>query len=203
MLIVLPFLLAVTATSATNRIYADNFEVEGYCPMGRILSSDIMYPPNQADIRHSVDLRAFQNIWGFATSAGAVPTPWPGVPGSSPVMKNFIREGYVAAEFTTPADLVAGSNGAYKNVSNFSGPNINATISKICGELAPVEIGCFATNFPASDGTLFRWRGGVSNAAYCPLEPATTYYLNIELTDPDATGPHCSANDCWVHVLRQ
>jgi hypothetical protein len=196
-------LLAASVSGTSDRIYADSFEEQGACPAGRITVSDVFYPPSQSNVRHSVDLTAFEAVWGYLSYLDPVPELWPGAQGASPVIESFSRNGYLAAEFHTPISMPAVATGTYKSVSYFAGPNLTATISRSCGDFSQVEPGCFATDIPPSDDVLLRWRGGAGNSFYCGLDPDTTYYFNLKLTDPDAIGSNCNSNACWVHVLRQ
>lgn len=169
------------------------------CPMGRVLRASIAYPPHLAT-RHNVDITQWVNIWGHASATDGI-TPWPGVPGTSPILKSIPRSGYIAAQFTVPAGSQA--NGFYKNVSNFGGLNVDMSISERCGDFAPVQPGCFKGNISPSDTGMVYWRMVNPTGFYCDLDPGKTYYTNIRNTMPTQVNANCAAGrpTCDIHVL--
>lgn len=198
-------LIAAYAMSAeTDLVFRNGFDQLHSCPANRVLVSDIFYPPNSSNVRRNALLETFEDIWGHMTPSDPA-VPWPGLSGSSPVIKYVTRGGYVAALFHTPANLTSSQSGAYRNANNFRGPNIDFAISRDCGDFAPPDASCRATNFAASDEAVVTWRGGTSTAFFCGLAPDTDYFINVRFNDPNPTGPNCTdwANGCYVHISRQ
>ncbi|MGH8171934.1 MAG: hypothetical protein ACREPX_02225 [Rhodanobacteraceae bacterium] len=168
------------------------------CPAGRQTVGNIFYPPSQT-LRNNVDLTMWDNIWGHNTTTDPQ-VPWPGFPGSNPVIKNFNKTGYVAAKFHVPSNAV-GYQGFYKNISYNGGPNLTMSISPNCGDFAPTQIACLKENVPAGDQGMVYWRQANGTNFYCHIDTDTDYYLNIKLTDPTADGPNCApSGTCYAHV---
>lgn len=170
------------------------------CPAGRFTRGNIAYPPHLAT-RNNVDLTVWENIWGHATTND--PTrAWPGVPGTSPIVKNMPRGSYIAAKFTVPSNAPSDWRGFYKNVSNFGGLSVDVSISQRCGDFTPVQQGCVNINVSPSDTGAMYWRMVNPTAFYCDLNPGT-YYLNIRNTNPNESNGNCSLSrpSCDVHVL--
>lgn len=198
MIDVVALLLAASISGTTDVVFNNGFDGDT-CPAGRITRSDVTYA--SGGTRNNVDTTDFENIWGHATGSDP-PLPWPGYPGTSPIIQDFTRDGYVAAEFHTPIVLPPTINGFFKSPSYPGGPNIDFAISEQCGDFYPDQSGCLASNTPQGDAPLVYWRV-TSGAFYCILQPDTTYYINIRLTNPETTDPHCDtdANTCPVHTL--
>jgi hypothetical protein len=167
------------------------------CPAGRQTVGNLFYPPSQT-LRNNVDLTLWDNIWGHNTTTDPV-VPWPGFPGSNPVIKNFDKTQYVAAKLHVAANL--GYQGFYKNISYNGGPNLTMSISESCGDFTPSQSACLREDIPSGDQGMVYWRQAAGTNFYCHLEANTDYYLNIKITDPAATGPNCTpSGTCYVHV---
>lgn len=167
------------------------------CPAGRQTVGNLFYPPSQT-LRNNVDLTLWDNIWGHNSTTDPV-VPWPGFPGSNPVIKNFDKTQYVAAKLHVPADL--GYQGFYKNISYNGGPNLTMSISETCGDFTPTQSACLREDIPSGDQGMVYWRQATGTNFYCHLDANTDYYVNIKLTDPTADGPNCTpSGTCYVHV---
>lgn len=191
-------IMLVSISGTTDAIFHDGYD-GSTCPNGRIIHSSITWGPGGGTLSN-VDLTEFANIWG-RVGASDLPESWPGRTGASPIINSFVREGYVAAHFHTPAAPVLTQNGFFKYVSYSSGPNITFSISPQCADFYPVQSSCLASNISASDTGLVYWRYSTGGNFYCQLEPDTDYFVNIELTDPQAAGPNCTDATCLVHTL--
>lgn len=202
-------LLLASAVSQTSPedIFQDSFDAGASCPasistptgtLSQRSISDIWYLPN-AHIRHNVDVTSFDNIWGHIDELDGL-TLWPGVSGSSPTIRSIGKTEYVGAKFHVPDNALPTTNGMFKHVSYGGGPNIDATISRSCGDFDTVEPGCWVHDDPSNDIPMLRWRLSSGNNFYCHLDPDTDYYLNIRLTDPHTTGPDCSAFTCQTTI---
>lgn len=198
MIDVVALLLAASISGTTDVIFNSGFDGDT-CPAGRITRSNVSYA--SGGTRSNVDLTQFENIWGHATSSDPV-APWPGYAGTSPIIQNFARDGYVAAKFHTPIIVPPTLNGFFKSPSYPGGPNIDFAISEQCGDFYPDQSGCLAGDTPQGDNPLVYWRF-TTGSFFCILEPNRDYYINIRLTDPDAVDPNCDddANTCPVHTL--
>ena len=184
---------SVTSLPATITIQ----QSDGSCPAGRQTVGNLFYPPSQT-LRNNVDLTLWDNIWGHNTTTDPL-VPWPGFPGSNPVIKDFGKTAYVAAKLHVGADL--GYQGFYKNISYNGGPNLTMSISPTCGDFNPAQSACLRENIPSGDQGMVYWRQSAGTNFYCHLDPNTDYYLNIKLTDPTASGPNCApSGTCYVHV---
>ena len=139
--------------------------------------------------------------------------------GAGPVIRDFLRTGYVAAVFKTPKpgdpNWKADRNGSFLNASFGGGPNVTMSISRKCGDFNadPSNIGtgpgqymptkgCLRTNVPVGDANLVLWKF-TSNApgSYCNLQPDTTYYVNIMFTDPTSRTQCPNPTKCVVATL--
>ncbi|MET0230152.1 MAG: hypothetical protein ABW186_04395 [Rhodanobacteraceae bacterium] len=166
-------------------------------PRTRATVSDINYLPG-THIRHSVDLTQWTNIWGHITESDNV-IPFPGPNGASPSIQALGKTQYIAAKFNT-GSLPANLSGFYTNVSYGAGPNLDMSVSTECGDFAPAESGCIVTDRPSTDRILVYWRMINGTSFYCPLQPNTDYYLNIQFHDPATTGPGCSGATCKTTI---
>lgn len=201
-------LLLTAATSQTqpDAIFNDAFDAGASCPasisspngpLGLRQVSDIWYYPN--GIRHSVDVRDFDNIWGHISALDGL-TDWPGVGGASPTIKTIGRYEYVAARFHVPFTAPPTLWGTFKHVMYSGGPRIDVSISRTCGDFAPSEPYCLATNVVNDDSSFMRWRVSTQAWQSCTLEPDADYFVNIRFTDPTATGPDCSGLTCQTTI---
>ena len=184
------------SASGTSSNIAVSTAPDGSCPATistpngtrtRLLTSSISYGVYPMPVRTNVDLSEWNNIWGHnsATDAG---TPWPGVGGASPVLRNFQRTSYVGAHFRTTGSTTW--TGDFTNPSFAAGPNMTMAISTVCGDFSqhlPTP-GCLRTNVPTADAALVKWKM-TSNAPdyFCNLQPNTDYYVNFMFTDPTST----------------
>ena len=198
MIDVVALLLAVSISGTTDVVFNEGFDGDT-CPSGRINRSTISY--GSGGTRSNADVTLFENIWGHAGSSDPA-LPWPGYPGTSPILEDFTRDGYVAAKFHTLAILPPTINGFFKSPSYPGGPNIDFAISEQCGDFYPDQSGCLASNTSQGDSPLVYWRV-TSGAFYCILQPDTDYYINIRLTDPPTNDPNCDDqhDTCPVHTL--
>lgn len=166
-------------------------------PRTRATSSDINYLPG-SHIRHGVDLRLWDNIWGHISESDNV-TPFPGPNGASPTIQTLGKSQYIAAKFNSGA-LPANFFGFYKNVSYGAGPNLDMSISTSCGDFAPAQPGCIVTDIPSSDQGMVYWRMINGTNFYCPLLQNTDYYLNLQFHDINTTGPGCTGSSCKTTI---
>lgn len=164
-----------------------------------LLTSGISYGVYPG-IRPNVNLSQWDNIWGHNSTTDGT-TPWPGVGGSSPVIRSFGRSQYVGAHFKTRSS-VTGLSGGFSNPSFAAGPNITMAISTACGDFSAnlPTAGCLRADVPTADANLVQWKFSTNApGSYCNLQPNTDYYVNIMLTDHLST-TECSANatTCFV-----
>jgi hypothetical protein len=201
-------LLAASATAiGGDLIFANGFE-GGLCSSEITLpdgirthqpTGDIGYGP--PGIRANVALTEWDYVWGFASATDQVPAPWPGVPHSTPYIRNFQRWGYVGLHFRTSS----GPDGLWGRFSTYppGAPAITMAISRTCGDFSenlPAQ-DCLASGVPF-DGLLVSWRLGTGPATWCPLEPDSDYYVNITIADPESDSV-CSGATCYVGAVLQ
>jgi hypothetical protein len=169
-------------------------------PRTRAAASNIQYLPDSA-LRRSMDLTAWQNIWGFISAdVHATAVPWPGVPGASPTILTLGKTQYLSAKFHVGA-IAATAAGQYVDVSYGNGPAIDAAISTSCGDFAPVDPACrTATPVSSQDQTFLAWKAAPGNAAHCGLTPNTDYFLNVRFHDASPAGPGCTGNFCRITI---
>lgn len=150
-------------------------------------------------VRPNVDLLQWDNIWGHNSTVDPV-TPWPGVGGASPVIRQFPRTAYLCAHFRTTADTTR--LGQYVNPSLVAGPNVTMAISTSGGDFAdhlPTP-GCYESNFPTSDATIMSWKLTANNpTGSCNLQPNTDYYLNLMFTQSAST-VECLASATYCQI---
>ncbi len=149
--------------------------------------SNITYGVVASPVRLGVDLTQWDNIWGHNSTTDSV-TPWPGVGGSAPVLRQFNRNSYFGAHFKTGP--ITGINASFLAPSGVGGPNVSMAISKACGDFSaqlPTP-GCVKLNVPTSDTTMVLWKFTTNNpTGYCNLLPDTDYYVNMMFTDSAST----------------
>jgi len=143
--------------------------------------------------RPNVNVTEWNNIWGYNNTTASSPTPWPGVGGASPVLRNFTRTSYIGAHFRTGSST--SWTGNFSNPSFAAGPNVTMAISTVCGDFSdhlPTP-GCLTQDVPTADANLVKWKF-TTNApgSYCNLQPNTDYYVNMMFTDHTST-VECSA----------
>lgn len=145
------------------------------------------YPPQ----RPGVNLTEWNNIWGYNNITASTPVPWPGVGGSSPVIRSFARTSYVGAHFKTGSSTSVLGNFSIPTFA--AGPNVTMAISTQCGDFSdhlPTP-GCLKTNVPTADANAVQWKLTANNpTGSCNLQPNTDYYVNLMLTD------HLSTEEC-------
>jgi len=171
----------------------------------RLLTSNITYGAVNLSARPNVAVTEWDNIWGHGNTTDGI-TPWPGVTGSSPVMRQFGRTNFVAAHFNTGAHA-SPTSGWIIYPTNIGGPNIDIAISPTCGDFSAnvPNPGCSIQNAASDDSRAISWKFTSGNTtSYCNLQPNTDYYVNIKLHDP--TSPvECaaSASVCPLYTLSQ
>jgi hypothetical protein len=199
-------LLAAATSQTTDGIYKDGYDSGAACPASVWTPSatltlrsvsDIWYLP--AGVRPRVDVTEWDNIWGHISALDGI-TTWPGVPGASPTIKTIGKTEYVAAKFHVPSGEPSSLNGTFKHVMYGGGPNIDAAISRTCGDFQPEDQGCWVQDDPGDDQAMLRWRTGTGSRFYCHLDPDTDYYFNIRFTDPHTTGPDCAGLQCQTTI---
>jgi hypothetical protein len=200
-------LLAAATSQTSDSIFTDSFEPY-VCPQSittgtdtRTLRtvSDILYLPNTGNVRHNVDISVFDNIWGHISQLDGL-TPWPGVPGASPTIKTIGKAEYVGAKFHVPANVLPSVHGSFKHVMYSGGPDLDFSISRLCGDFEPAEEACSVSGAAADDNPMVAWRMGPSDRYHCGLEPDTDYYVNIRFTDRATTGPNCTGSVCYSTI---
>ena len=199
-------LLAAATSQTSDSIFSDAFDEPYVCPQSittgtdtRTLRtvSDIFYADTN-HVRQGVDISVFDNIWGHITELDGL-TLWPGVPGASPTIRTIGKTEYVGAKFHVPAIVLPSANGSFKHVMYSGGPDIDFSISRLCGDFETVE-GCSISGAANDDNPMVRWRIGPGNRFRCGLEPDTDYYVNIRFTDRGTTGPDCFGTNCYSTI---
>lgn len=201
--------LAVCAPAAADdtwgqEIFHDSFEDASSCPAkitlpdgstrSLLVHANVTYG-NYAQVRPGVDLRFWDNVWGY-NNTSSPQVSWPGVGGASPVVRQFPRTSYMAAHFHTPA-TASTQNGSFVNPSYVSGPPVTFSISRRCGDFDDYmeTVGCLARDVPTSDANLVKWKFTTNSpGAFCNLQPDTDYYVNIIIADPASTDGCSSAS---------
>jgi hypothetical protein len=202
---------AHAAALGGDQIFADSFEIDTSChdvitlpdgtPRWLITQSDISYSIYPA-ARFDVDVTNWDNIWGTASVNGPT-TPWPGPTAASPVIRDFTRDGYLAAKFHVPAGFSPTHFGQFAHSINPPGPPVRVSYSLICGDFDPAPgLGCGVTEYwPDNLSTGLAWKINSANPSFCALQPDTDYYLNIALVDPLTTDQCVMANaTCLVYL---
>jgi hypothetical protein len=201
-------LLLATAVSQAqpDAIFHDGYDAGAACPATLLGStgpltlrrtSDILYLPGTAHVRRNVDVTQWNNIWGHIDELDDLML-WPGVPGASPTIRTVGKTEYIAAKFHVPLDALPTLNGTFKHVMYGGGPNVDATISRTCGDFETRDDGCWVMDAMSNDNPMLRWRVSSSNRFYCHLDPGSDYYLNIRFTNPQTTGPDCQGFACQM-----
>lgn len=168
----------------------------------RLTTSRITYGIYQEPVRIA-DTRNWENIWGHNSSTDNV-TLWPGPTSTSPVIRDFGRTTYLAAQFHVPAGFSTTAFGQYAHANNPGGPPVTASFSKICGDFSPQPgTGCVVQNWPDDNSSALFWKSQSQNTSFCPLQPNTDYYLNMKLSDP-ATTTWCPASSatCFAYLTQ-
>lgn len=211
--------IAMAATQP-DAIFKDGFQFNSAaCPIiidpgdglfrTLLLRGNITYGVYQAQ-RPNVDLTEFDNVWGHnsATDSG---TPWPGVGGAAPVIRNASTLSYVSARFEVPLGTRSSANGFFSHPSYIAPPagpggerqRLTMAISQQCGDFTDYlpTPGCLVENVPASDAVLTRWKL-TANApgSQCNLWPGGAYYVNMMFTDPTICArPQCLMGTVSYH----
>jgi len=185
-------LLAASISGTGDGIFRDGMDSDS-CPDGRIVQSDILY----GDVTLTdVDVTLFENLWGRGADSDP-PTPWPGINGSTPMILDFTKTGYLAAKFHTSLDPPGMLRGMFKYTSYpFAGPLLDVSISEQCADFSAEQTDCAWVNIANQDQPFLYWRFSAGDPFHCPLQPDTDYYVNMRLSDPTATTPHCSDVAC-------
>jgi len=198
MLGITALLLATSISAAGDNIFESGLDGAS-CPDGRIMQSDLQYGDTTLT---DVDVTAFENLWGRG-AASDPPVSWPGLTGSSPMILDFARTGYLAAKFHTSADPADTLVGMFEYVSypyGASSPHLDFSITTECGNFSPEQSGCIELDVAAVDVPLGRWRVYAGNAFYCQLQSDTDYFVNVRFSDPAATGPQCTDDACPIPI---
>jgi hypothetical protein len=162
----------------------DGGSCQGPAGLTRLTQSNITYGPVNLTARPNVDVKEWNNIWGHGTPSDGV-TPWPGVNGAGPVIRQFGRTNFLAAHFNTGAHGEP-TYGVLAYASNIGGPNVDIRISQTCGDFSANAANPACLVQAASDDSpAIRWKFGTGNTgSYCNLLPNTDYYINIKFHDP-------------------
>jgi hypothetical protein len=166
----------------------------------RLTTSNISYGIYPA-ARPGVDITKWENVWGHGSVTDNV-TAWPGPLSSSPVIRDFGRNTYLAAKFHTPATFTPTIPfGQYQHAPNPPGPSVTASISTTCANFAPgPQAYCTISAWPDDTSSGLQWTSPASpNGSYCKLQPNTDYYLNMKFTDPTST-ESCTDATCAVYL---
>jgi hypothetical protein len=184
--------------SVTSQAYAVGASGGGNsCPgpggdLTRLMTSDISYGVNASPFRSGVDVTEWNNIWGHATTVD-LGTPWPGISGAGPVVREFNRHKFLAAHFNTGS--VPMYQGSLADQSNLGGPDIDIVVSQTCGDFSPNATfpGCSISSAPSDGQPHFKYfsNGGNAGTIWCPLQLNTDYWINIKLHDENS-GTECS-----------
>lgn len=197
--------------------------IAGNCPANpvlygtartRLLASDITYGAYPSPKRTAMPITEWDNLWGHGSATDGI-TPWPGVNGSKPVMRQFGQTHYAGIHFKTPlaGQIPLGRNGQFLNPSSPGGPNIIMAISTACGDFSanlPTP-GCLVDRqygeqsplgIPSADVNTVYWKFGTTTNpnGVCLLQPNTDYYMNIIFADPTST-KNCTGTVCPVGEL--
>ena len=185
-------LLAASISADPDDIFRNGMDSDS-CPEGRIVQSDILY----GDVTLTdVDVTLFENLWGSAAGSSP-PTPWPGINGSTPMILDFTKTGYLAAKFHTAPDSPGTLTGMFKYSSwPFVGPSLDVSVSEQCADFPAERTSCAWVNVANQDQPFLYWRFWGDDVFHCRLQPDTDYYVNIRLSDPTTTTPHCSDVAC-------
>lgn len=157
-----------------------------------------LWPSNTAP---NVHITQFKNVWGRNTPNGAI-LDWP-QRNFAAIFTGYDKTRFIATKFTVPLSGMATTLGKMRMGDNYSGPKTTVSISQICGEFNPMNLGanCLATNKGKSE-QIAAWKLAGTNAGkpYCELTPGQEYYLNIVATDPSASSPDCVGNICKMQI---
>lgn len=132
------------------------------------------------------DLTTWDGIWGHGSPTDPV-TAWPGVGGAAPVIRAFPKNAYVCAKFTTFPVMTTANSGSFTNPSYVNGPNLTMAITKTPAAIMQglPSPGAIQRDVPTSDANLVSWKGGYNApASWANLEPSTTYYVVLYVTNP-------------------
>lgn len=164
---------------------------------------EVVYGAVPQGTRRNVDLRRFDQIWGFNDHTAAAARPFPGVGGSTPYIRAFPRSGYIGAHFRTPKSVPAGyAGGSFHNPSYSNNPWLVMAISRACGDFSEhldtpgcLAVGTEGQGVPSSDAKLASWKF-TKNApsSFCNIAPDTDYYVNITYFDPAQDVFGCAAD---------
>jgi hypothetical protein len=201
-------LLLMTAVSQTrpDGIFHDGYEAGVACPamiegdtglLGFRQISDIFYRDNPAHLRRNMDVTLWDSIWGHIDEFDDL-VDWPGVTGSSPTIRTVGKTEFVAASFHVPIDASPLLYGKFKHVLYGGGPDVDATISRTCGDFESRDQGCYVHNWASNDNFTLFWRVSSANRFYCHLDPGFDYFVNIRFSSPQTTGPDCHGSTCQM-----
>ena len=156
-------------------------------PANRLTTSNIAYVPS-AGTRQGVSLTSWDNIWGNSTATDTT-VAWPGRHDSQPSILQFDRNKYIAAKIVVPVGQGPSYGWIVHTEYNY-GLDLTTSISTTCGDFNPVNPLCKSVTL--SGQNLTQWR--VGTGGFCPMLPGTTYYFNIEATNPAQGTTTCAAS---------
>jgi hypothetical protein len=177
-------ILALTP-GVDNGIFRDNFDA-GLCPAGRQTRANISY---QGFTITNVDVRQWPSIWGRSTAFDS-PVPWPGASDSMPSILNFGKDTYIAAQFDVTPNTPISLYGWLTHTEYNYGADLTVSISTECGDFNPPNPKCVVAS--TSGQLLVPW-ALPPPASFCPLAQGQSYFLNLEITDPDRFSSTCPA----------
>lgn len=176
---------SVTSQPANLTAQANTTGCVGPAGLTQLTTSNISYGVNANPVRANVDVTEWNNIWGHASTTDGI-TPWPGVDGAGPVIRQMGRTTFVAAHFNTGSSPMYA--GTLTDQSNIGGPDIDVVMSTTCGDFSPNAVfpGCSRFSMPSDGITHFQYFsfGGNAGTQWCSLSLNTDYYLNIKFHDP-------------------
>jgi hypothetical protein len=117
------------------------------------------------------------------------------------VFNNLLRNGYLAMQFTVPADVNLAADGILTHGETMPGPMLSAAISPICGDFNPPQAFCHVEGTRTGQRMLAWKLPNSPRVAGCNLQAGHTYYLNIKMTDPTEDHFECNATSCQTSIV--
>lgn len=172
------------------------------CPSGRQTAATVCYSYNgPSDCKVNQSVTEFKEVFGKITANG-IPIAFPGERYDA-IIRDFRKDQYIALKFKVPAS-VDGKSGFLSKGSTLSGPNLDVTISKQCGQFEVVDPAipaCKVTNVWSAQ-QIAKW-GLTSDPRNCKLEVGQEYFMNIRASDPSSTHAHCTGSSCMTSILNR
>lgn len=154
----------------------------GGVPFGRIETATITYVP-PGGTRTLTAVTTWEEVFGHLDSTDS-PVAFPGRSASAPVLQ-IPRDGYLCLQIDVPADFDTAQFGWVTHTEYNYGADLTASISTTPGDFNPAT--ALTVVVTTSGQTLAHWHGSTASATQgAQLEPSTTYYYNIKVTDPTA-----------------